>query len=703
MMTIIKNTLHRFSQHFLLSLIIALHPIVVQADVADSLRSVLTTKKTPSDSLPVMFDLFDCTHYTMRHGMLENIYYTALRAKNDKAMLAVLFQMANYYQRDRSMRPRLLELVEMLPDGEAKDRMRLYVKVVYGVRDIRSLSERDRKTKLLETLAKYRDSYNLSKNEQIKYLFYLCAYLRNNADSDLLVKYLRELRKLIDELPADELSFRSLYYNQAALSFFNNELYEEAIRANKKVLDVNHSLNKIHESYGRHYRNYDVANYRCYHNILMCYEVLTDEEVDMYHDIMQALAADNDRIQADTNLLRRGRIAWLMAKKKYAEALPLIKEQLADSNNADNYHYFVRMLAKAAKESGNKNELFNALKLTNNILKQRLETNSDLSLQELQMVYEVNRLQEKNHGLAHEQQRIELDHRQQLLQWVVVGLIVLTLCLVWLLFLVRRSSILARSLNAANNRIVEERNVLQKTQDDLVRAMEKTKNADRVKNDFVDNMSKELRTPLAAVVEYSHLIADIAFEDERSYINEYAERLDLNVDLLQTLVNDVLDLPSMENGMLSVRVSSVSVQEMCRFTIDLVSKHLSPGVRLIFLNDGQNDTTILTDSNKVEQILLHMLLNAAKFTEEGTISFGYTLNPERTKITFTVTDTGIGVPQAMQDAIFTRFKKVDPNTQGNGLGLYIGRLLAAMLKGKLVIDKEYRTGARFNLTIPVKN
>ena len=96
-----------------------------------------------------------------------------------------------------------------------------------------------------------------------------------------------------------------------------------------------------------------------------------------------------------------------------------------------------------------------------------------------------------------------------------------------------------------------------------------------------------------------------------------------------------------------------------------------------------------------------MLLNAAKFTRSGTITFGYELADDRSSITFTVTDTGIGIPRGQEDAIFERFHKVDPTTQGNGLGLYIGRMLAELLKGSLTVDKEYRTGARFVLTIPL--
>ena len=264
-----------------------------------------------------------------------------------------------------------------------------------------------------------------------------------------------------------------------------------------------------------------------------------------------------------------------------------------------------------------------------------------------------------------------------------------------------RSRSLVKKLYVSHRRFLKERNALKDAQKDLIVARDKAKGADKIKSDFVNNMSDELRDPLSAIVEYSHLITDYASEDDRSYISEYSDKLDLNTDMLITLVNDVLDLPSMENGELNVRIAPVSVKKICDFTLDIVSKHLSPDVRMVFLNENDSDVLITTDSNKVEQILIHMLVNAAKFTKEGTITFGYEIDDDHKQIIFTVTDTGIGIPRGQEEVIFERFHKVDPSTQGNGLGLYIGRLLARMLKGELKVDKEYRSGARFSLTIPI--
>ncbi|MDE6702279.1 MAG: HAMP domain-containing histidine kinase [Muribaculaceae bacterium] len=679
----------------------ALGVAVSAMNPVDSLKQELTKVHTSADSVPVLLNLYDAVRFTERGPVLDEIYQTAKRAGNNQAMYEAIFLMAAFYEEDSTKEAELLKMADAITDSDARHRIKLYVKVRYSAFEIRGLSENERRSRLVESISRYKDNRKLDRYDRMEYLFCLCSYLRNMTDSELLVSYLKELQELIEKLPPEELPLRALFYSNAALCFFNNGLYEEAVDANKKMLEVNGRFDKRHEAQGRIYRNYDGSTYRCYYNMLMCYEVLTDEEIDAYYKRLCEIENSNERLSANHWLQDESCIVYLMAKKHYDEAIPLIEKQLDAENSVSSYNYFVRLLAKAARETGDENALLHALQIRNVLLRQRLEANSDMDLHELQTIYEVNRLKKKNKGLANEQHAMDVEHRKKLFDWVIVGSGLLVVCLVWLLVMYKRSRLLAKKLYNSHRKFLKERNALKTAQRDLIKARDKAKGADKVKNDFVNNMSKELRNPLAAIAEYSHLITDYASEDKRAYINDYSDKLDLNTDMLLTLVNDVLELPSMENGKMSVRVSSTSVQSLCRFTLDLVEKHVAPGVELIFVNEHEEDVQIAADSNKIEQILLHMLLNAAKFTREGTITFGYELADDRSAITFTVTDTGIGIPRGQEDAIFERFHKVDPTTQGNGLGLYIGRMLAELLQGSLTIDKEYRTGARFVLTIPL--
>ena len=109
---------------------------------------------------------------------------------------------------------------------------------------------------------------------------------------------------------------------------------------------------------------------------------------------------------------------------------------------------------------------------------------------------------------------------------------------------------------------------------------------------------------------------------------------------------------------------------------------------------------LFTDPQRVHQILLNLLTNAAKFTPKGSITLAYSVDSEKETVTFSVTDTGIGIKADKKDLIFERFVKLDKETQGAGLGLTISRLLARILGGDVILDTTYTKGARFLLILP---
>ncbi|MDE7474073.1 MAG: two-component sensor histidine kinase, partial [Duncaniella sp.] len=135
--------------------------------------------------------------------------------------------------------------------------------------------------------------------------------------------------------------------------------------------------------------------------------------------------------------------------------------------------------------------------------------------------------------------------------------------------------------------------------------------------------------------------------------------------------------------------------------IDGVRPRVSPGVTLKF-DESSPSISLFTDPQRLHQILLNLLTNAAKFTSEGSITLAYTVDPDKEKVIFSVTDTGIGIKADKHETIFGRFVKLDKETQGAGLGLTISRMLARLMGGDIVVDSHYNKGARFILTLPQK-
>ena len=667
----------------------------------DSLYNELSHIDNAADSVGVLFDIYDCSGYQDRGAPLEKLYETAVRADDQYSALEALHLMAGFYEGDSKQQAKLLELVKQLPESDARRRTELYIKVRHAFTAIRSLPEEERLEQIREQLSHYKASSDLHAYDRIEYLFYLCGYIRSATDGELLIRYLRELETLIEELPEEELYLRSLYYKQAAMSYLANNMLRDAVEANRKALEINNRFDKRHGADGREFRYYTGSTYLCYHNMLMCHEVLTPEEIEDCYNHMIELEQRTARLR-DSHILRdNSRIYYLMATKQYEQAVPLIKKQLEINNSREEYDYMVDALIKIATELGNKKDLLLALRLNNNLLNERLETKTDQSLKELQILYEVNDLRHENDSLEHENLKIDTTYRRQQMTKAIIAIGIVLVMLIIALTLYRRNRRLAKNLKNSNTSLIAERDMLRNARNKLIAARDQAKAADKFKNDFVNNMSREISTPMTAIVEYSHLLSDYALSDKREYIRHFGSLLSRNCDLLMTLVNDVLELPSLENARLSVAIQSAQVQDMCRWAIDLIRNHVAPGVELIYASDNEPDISVRTDPNRVEQVLLHMLSNAAKFTERGSITLSYSLSDDNSKVTFTVTDTGIGIPRGQEEAIFSRFEKLSSTTQGNGLGLYICRLLAGLLKGEIKLDPTYRKGARFTFTIPV--
>ena len=244
--------------------------------------------------------------------------------------------------------------------------------------------------------------------------------------------------------------------------------------------------------------------------------------------------------------------------------------------------------------------------------------------------------------------------------------------------------------------------LLQKKNEELIVARDHAEQADKMKTYFIQNMSHEIRTPLNAIVGFSQLLSDPALPLEDEEKKEFSSLIQHNSELLTTLVNDILDLSALESGKYTMNRSACYCNETCQTVISSITHRKPDEVKLYYTSDVADDFYILTDTKRLQQVLINFLTNAEKYTETGEIHLhcSATENPE--KVTFSVTDTGPGIPADKQDDIFERFKKLDEFKQGSGLGLNICRIIAERLHGEVKVDKKYTNGARFLFILPLK-
>ena len=240
------------------------------------------------------------------------------------------------------------------------------------------------------------------------------------------------------------------------------------------------------------------------------------------------------------------------------------------------------------------------------------------------------------------------------------------------------------------------------TEDCLNEALRKARHSDELKSIFLANMSHEIRTPLNAIVGFSQLLSnpDLPLEDEEKL--EFSSLVQHNSELLTTLVNDILDLSALESGKYTMNLTSCHCNEMCRLILSTVMDRKAEGVKLYYTSEVADDFQITTDEQRLQQVLINFLTNAEKHTEKGEIHLHCSLTEYPDRITFSVSDTGPGIPADKMDSVFERFKKLDEFKQGSGLGLNICRTIAERLHGEVKVDKSYTNGARFLLILPLK-
>lgn len=229
---------------------------------------------------------------------------------------------------------------------------------------------------------------------------------------------------------------------------------------------------------------------------------------------------------------------------------------------------------------------------------------------------------------------------------------------------------------------------------------EKAVQAIQRKNMFLSNMSHEVRTPLNAIVGFSAVLTDEdeSFDDESR--REFSEIIKVNSFQLLKLINDILDFSDFENDNITFNIRTHDAVKLCNEVVETVMASRKLEVEMRF----DTDLSVLmldTDDARLRQVLINLLVNAAKFTEQGSIVLELKMDDADTAL-FSVTDTGCGIPPEKQHLIFERFEKLNDFVQGSGLGLSICQLIVKYMNGKLWVDSGYTRGARFCFTHPLK-
>ena len=235
-------------------------------------------------------------------------------------------------------------------------------------------------------------------------------------------------------------------------------------------------------------------------------------------------------------------------------------------------------------------------------------------------------------------------------------------------------------------------------------ANEQIQEANRLKSEFLANMSHELRTPMNAIVGFSKIVYRKAKDQLPERQVDNLEKVLQSSEILMGLINDILDLSKIEAGHLEIMPERFEIGALIDGCVNTVTPMIKGDVEV--LTEGtENSGEMYSDAARIRQILINLLSNAAKFTEEGSITVALQRLDED-RIELAVHDTGIGIPPHALDHIFEQFRQVDGSTTrkygGTGLGLSISAHLAHMLGGDIQVDSQEGKGSTFTLTLPLQ-
>lgn len=233
----------------------------------------------------------------------------------------------------------------------------------------------------------------------------------------------------------------------------------------------------------------------------------------------------------------------------------------------------------------------------------------------------------------------------------------------------------------------------QKLQETQKAAEKSTQN----KSLFISNMSHEIRTPLNALSGFSEVLTTPGIDEETR--KQCYEIIQLNSKLLINLLNDVVDITCLDVTNMNFSLKKCDVVALCEGVVQTVEGVKQTQAALIF-ETAIPSLEMETDTFRLHQVLINILINATKFTKEGSITLRIELSSENIA-KFSVTDTGCGIPLENQASIFGRFERVNEKSQGTGIGLSICQLIVNRLGGEIWIDPEYTKGSRFIFTHPL--
>lgn len=661
-------------RHVLTTILVIVNSVMFASNPTQATDSLLSLLKTapPEQKILIYRNLADLSlDKPDFKTYLLKMYQEASRIGDKKNMLNalndIIIEEINFEHKD-SVNKYINSLKQFATQEELKYllplyRMRLFDSLCYSGNREEIVNE-----ELHRSDSKTNDIYqNIASTHAIGSIFYF------DKQYEKALPYIEKAIKMAEGLPEKHRYIYEKFISwRLCLTYAHVKKNNEAIRIMERLI-LHTEQNYKSEYQQRPFYKIDLYLLQYYSFIISNSQYLTPEQELYYWNKTQKIgkALDSDFDKYNYYLCENNYYSNSRTKKDLPKAIAandsLIK--YAVTLAPQNLPYLYKVNSELYEQI---KDFKNALKYlkTSHIIKDSLTTDTaQKQLNELQVKYDLN-------TLNHEKTVLQMKNKQNILISLGVLLIVLVAVCIFFYFSWRKEKRMKMEVRFLHSKAQE---------------------SEKMKQEFINSICHEIRTPLNSIVGFSDLIMNEEIDKETR--REFPTEIQKNTALLTSLVNSMLEVANLD----------VSEEKLPCQPTDIISifvqgmEQLEKKAGIEYqLENTEESLFISTNAFYLKQVIDHLLSNANKFTEKGSITLSYQSDVSNKFITIYVTDTGCGIPVEMQEEVFKRFFKLDSFTQGNGLGLYLCHVIVKRLGGEIKVDTHYTAGTRMITRLPIE-
>lgn len=640
----------------------------------DSLLQLLNTTASSEKKIQIYRDLADISIDTPDAKVyLLKMYQEAEKINDKKNMLNALnditVEEANYYRQDSVIK--YIGYIKKIATPEEVE----YLLPIYRMRMFDSKCFSDLREEAIKEELHLQNTEDESNNPYSKIVsaYIMGSSFYMNSQYENALPYLQNAMRLVESLPEkNRFEYKRFVNWRVCFAYAQAGKVKEPIKIMENLISMVEQKYKTDYQKQRPFYRIELYMLQYYSFMITSLPYLTVEQAQDYWNRIQIIGKTltNDLDRYNYYLCANNYYSNNRIKKDYLKAIEAndslirIAKTLAPINLPGLYNTN-SLLYEESKDYPN---ALKYLKISHQIQDSLTTDVTHKQLNELQVKYDLN-------ALNNEKTMLEIKNKQTLLISLSILLIIVISICTYLYFSWKKEKKMKMELKVLHGKAQE---------------------SEKMKQAFINSICHEIRTPLNAIVGFSDLIMNEEIDEEMR--REFPAEIQKSTVLLTGLVNSMLEVANLDVSEEKLPCEAADLRDICTQEMEQLNK--KPGIEYI-LDIAPESMIIQTNVQYLTQVIGHLLNNANKFTEKGCITLSYEADKPQENISISVTDTGCGIPKEKYEEVFHRFSKLDTFVPGNGLGLYLCRLIVKRLAGEIKIDPDYTEGTRMVVTLPI--